>query len=50
MDFKLESDFLPTGDQPEAIKNLVAGLKSNEKFQTLMGGEKHLSQLNYKRI
>ena len=37
MDFKLESDFLPTGDQPEAIKNLVAGLKSNEKFQTLMG-------------
>ena len=37
MDFKLESDFLPTGDQPEAIKNLVTGLKSNEKFQTLMG-------------
>ena len=37
MQFKIESEFKPTGDQPKAIKNLVSGLKSNEKFQTLMG-------------
>lgn len=37
MKFKLESDFKPTGDQPEAIKQLVAGIESNEKYQTLLG-------------
>ena len=37
MQFKIESEFNPTGDQPKAIKNLVSGLRSNEKFQTLMG-------------
>ena len=37
MQFKIESEFKPTGDQPKAIKNLVSGLRSNEKFQTLMG-------------
>ncbi len=35
--FKLESNFKPTGDQPEAIKQLVEGLNSQEKFQTLLG-------------
>ena len=37
MRFKLESDFKPTGDQPQAIKQLVEGLNSNEKHQTLLG-------------
>ncbi len=37
MDFKLISDFKPTGDQPEAIKQLVDGLKSNTLAQTLLG-------------
>jgi excinuclease ABC subunit B len=37
MDFKLISDFVPTGDQPEAIKQLVDGLKSNTLAQTLLG-------------
>ena len=37
MRLKLESKFKPTGDQPEAIKQLVAGIESNEKFQTLLG-------------
>jgi excinuclease ABC subunit B len=37
MDFKLISDFEPTGDQPEAIKQLVAGLESGVPFQTLLG-------------
>ncbi|VAW27192.1 Excinuclease ABC subunit B, partial [hydrothermal vent metagenome] len=37
MQFKLESKFKPTGDQPEAIKQLVSGIKSNEKYQTLLG-------------
>ena len=37
MDFKLHSEFKPTGDQPEAIKQLTDGLHSEEKFQTLLG-------------
>ena len=37
MRLKLESKFKPTGDQPEAIKQLVAGIESNEKFHTLLG-------------
>ena len=37
MDFKLHSEFKPTGDQPEAIKQLTDGLNSKEKFQTLLG-------------
>ncbi|MHB1108219.1 MAG: excinuclease ABC subunit UvrB [Lutibacter sp.] len=35
--FQLESNFKPTGDQPEAIKQLIEGLNSYEKFQTLLG-------------
>lgn len=37
MDLKLKSDFSPTGDQPEAIKQLVDGLNRNEDAQTLLG-------------
>jgi excinuclease ABC subunit B len=37
MDFKLTSDFKPTGDQPEAIKQLVAGLEKGVPYQTLLG-------------
>ncbi len=37
MDFKLISDFVPTGDQPEAIGQLVDGLKKEVPFQTLLG-------------
>ena len=37
MQFKLESNFKPTGDQPEAINQLVKGILSNEKYQTLLG-------------
>ncbi|HMQ44488.1 MAG TPA: excinuclease ABC subunit UvrB, partial [Mariniflexile sp.] len=35
--FKIESEFKPTGDQPQAIKQLVDGLKAHEKYQTLLG-------------
>lgn len=35
--FKVTSNYQPTGDQPEAIKKLVAGLKNNYKHQTLLG-------------
>ena len=35
--FKLNSNFKPTGDQPEAIKTLVEGVKSGLKGQTLLG-------------
>ncbi|MFZ2285565.1 MAG: excinuclease ABC subunit UvrB [Bacteroidales bacterium] len=37
MDFKLISDFTPTGDQPEAIRQLSAGLIQGVPFQTLLG-------------
>ena len=37
MQFKIESDFLATGDQPSAIKQLVDGLNDGEDFQTLLG-------------
>jgi len=35
--FKLVSEFEPAGDQPEAIKSLVNGIKKNEKSQVLLG-------------
>ncbi|WP_108868046.1 excinuclease ABC subunit UvrB [Aquimarina aquimarini] len=37
MKFELESEFKPTGDQPEAIRQLVNGIESNDKYQTLLG-------------
>ena len=37
MEFKLISDFKPTGDQPKAIRQLTMGLAEDEKFQTLLG-------------
>ncbi|MEE9364659.1 MAG: excinuclease ABC subunit UvrB [Cellulophaga sp.] len=37
MKFKVVSEFKPTGDQPNAIKELVAGLNGKEKYQTLLG-------------
>ena len=35
--FKLVSRFKPAGSQPEAIKQLVQGLKENKNYQTLLG-------------
>lgn len=37
MEFKLTSDFKPTGDQPEAIKQLSSGLNNGERAQVLLG-------------
>ena len=37
MDFKLHSEYQPTGDQPEAIRQLVQGFKDGNQFQTLLG-------------
>jgi excinuclease ABC subunit B len=37
MDFNLTSQYLPTGDQPEAIRQLVEGINNNDPFQTLLG-------------
>lgn len=36
-EFRLESPFQPAGDQPAAIRDLVAGLQNGEAFQTLLG-------------
>jgi excinuclease ABC subunit B len=37
MRFKLSSEYLPTGDQPQAIKELVDGVNAGVPFQTLLG-------------
>src|SRR5665647_405589 len=37
MDFKIVSDYQPTGDQPEAIDQLVNGLVTGVPYQTLLG-------------
>ena len=37
IDFKLESDYKPTGDQPQAIKKLMSGFSKGMKQQTLKG-------------
>ncbi len=37
MDFKLVSDFKPTGDQPRAIEQLKQGILNGERYQTLLG-------------
>ncbi len=37
MNFKLATEYTPSGDQPEAIKSLVNGLNADEKYQTLLG-------------
>ncbi len=37
MDFKLTSQYSPTGDQPEAIRQLVEGVNNGDPFQTLLG-------------
>ncbi len=37
MPFKLVSDFIPTGDQPTAIAQLVEGITSGDQHQTLLG-------------
>ncbi|MDD3498679.1 MAG: excinuclease ABC subunit UvrB [Candidatus Moranbacteria bacterium] len=37
MKFKISSKFKPTGDQPKAIKELVKGIRSGNKYQTLLG-------------
>ena len=37
MQFKLTSEFQPTGDQPEAIRQLIQGLQSGRSSQVLLG-------------
>ncbi|MCB0594495.1 MAG: DEAD/DEAH box helicase family protein, partial [Phaeodactylibacter sp.] len=37
MSFKLQSPFTPTGDQPQAIEQLVQGVQAGDKAQVLLG-------------
>ena len=37
MHFQLQSEYKPTGDQPQAIEKLTSGLEIGEKYQTLLG-------------
>ena len=36
MEFKLESDYKPAGDQPKAIKELTEGLQRGDRYQTFL--------------
>ena len=38
MKFKINSKYIPSGDQPKAIDKLVENINRNEKFQVLLGG------------
>ena len=40
MDFNITSQYQPTGDQPEAIRQLVEGVNNGDPFQTLLGGNR----------
>ncbi|MCD4789672.1 MAG: DEAD/DEAH box helicase family protein, partial [Bacteroidales bacterium] len=37
MNFRITSEYKPTGDQPEAIKQLVEGIKRGDEHQVLLG-------------
>ncbi|MCK5463378.1 MAG: DEAD/DEAH box helicase family protein, partial [Bacteroidales bacterium] len=37
MDFKITSEFTPTGDQPQAIEELATGIRRGDPYQTLLG-------------
>ena len=37
MQFQLNSEFSPTGDQPKAIEELSKGILQNDRYQTLLG-------------
>lgn len=37
MQFKINSEFQPTGDQPQAISSLADGIESGDRYQTLLG-------------
>ncbi|MDT0675970.1 excinuclease ABC subunit UvrB [Autumnicola musiva] len=37
MKFKIESEYKPTGDQPQAINQLVKGIQRHDQYQTLLG-------------
>src|SRR5438105_5918823 len=37
MNFKIQSEYQPTGDQPEAIRQLTEGVNRGDRFQTLLG-------------
>ena len=37
MEFRLHSEYQPSGDQPEAIDSLVAGFRRGNQFETLLG-------------
>lgn len=36
-EFRIHTDFKPTGDQPQAIEQIIAGVNSGDKYQTLLG-------------
>ena len=49
MDFKLHSPYQPTGDQPEAIEQLVKGVESGMTHQVLLGRHRHRQDLHHRQ-
>ena len=49
MEFKLHSEYQPTGDQPQAIEALVKGFQEGNQFQTLLGVTLSLIHIYSKR-
>ena len=39
MNFELKSDFAPMGDQPDAIRQLVEGVRNGQRAQVLQGSQ-----------
>ena len=37
MEFRLQSDYAPTGDQPQAIEQLTQSIEAGNRYQTLLG-------------
>ena len=45
--FQIESEFVPRGDQPEAIQVLAENIKNGKRFQTLLGATGTGKSLDY---
>ena len=50
INFKIKSDFQPSGDQPEAIKQILKNLKDNKQEQVLLGVQGRVKHLQSQKL
>ena len=50
INFKIKSDFQPSGDQPEAIKQILKNLKDNKQEQVLLGVLDRVKLLQWQKL